>query len=127
VDENGQVLYAVGLPWDGYPSGPQWLGYKAPGNVEGTNVMLVNATQRTVADTQHAYDEGRIDNHGILNSLLQKLNSAQAVLDLGDVEEAIDLLGAYINELEAQSGKHVTAEAAALLIADAQWVIDGLE
>jgi len=214
VDENGQVLYAVGLPWDGYPSGPQWLGYKAPGNLEETHVIKIDATapeititepqpagylhsdfltldfgaddaisgvesvvadldgepvlddqvidlftlalgdhtltvtatdyagnsatasvtftviatiQSTIADTQRAYDEGWIDNHGILNSLLQKLNNAQAALDLGDVEEAIDLLGAYINELEAQSGKHVTAETAALLIADAQWVIDHLE
>jgi hypothetical protein len=214
VDENGQVLYAVGLPWDGYPSGSQWLGYKAPGNLEETHVIKIDSTapeitiiepqpagylhsdfltldfgaddaisgvesvvadldgepvvddqvidlftlalgdhtltvtatdyagnsatasvtftviatiQSTIADTQRAYDEGWIDNHGILNSLLRKLNNAQAALDLGDVEEAIDLLGAYINELEAQSGKHITAEAAALLIADAQWVIDHLE
>jgi pimeloyl-ACP methyl ester carboxylesterase len=249
VDHNGKVLYGVGLPWEGYPNGPQWLGYESPGNVEEAHVIKIDATppeiaiaepqpteylhsgsfvldlsaydgtsgvasivadldgkpvvngqeidlffltlgehtltvtatdyagnsasaavvfsvtatiQSTIADTQRAYDEGWIDNRGILNSLLHKLENAQRALDRGNVRVAINMLEAYINELEAQScsvtahncrlesfsargshlfyrwllrrghrmghcNGHVTPEAAALLIADAQWVIEYLE
>jgi len=33
------------------------------------------------------------------------------------------VLKAFINEVESQSGEHITPEAAAILIADARWVI----
>ena len=35
----------------------------------------------------------------------------------------INQLRAFINLVKDQSGKHITAKAAAVLIADAQWVI----
>jgi hemerythrin-like domain-containing protein len=73
------------------------------------------------------YSEGKIDNHGIANSLTQKLENVQKDLDKGKVKNAISQLEAFINEVQAQSGKHITTEAANLLIADAQWVIAHLK
>jgi hypothetical protein len=67
------------------------------------------------------------DNSGILNSLLQKLDNAQKSLNKGQTNAAINKLNAFINEVQAQSGKHITTEAAALLVADAQWVIAHLK
>jgi predicted thioesterase len=65
--------------------------------------------------------------YGILNSLLAKLRAAEAYINDGDIDDAIGALGAFINQLEALSGKkHVSEFAANILIADAQYVIDHL-
>ncbi len=74
-------------------------------------------TDSLAASLNRFFAEGKIDNEGILNSLLKKLEMK------GNSKNFANKLQAFINEVEAQSGKHVTAEAAALLIADAQWVI----
>lgn len=50
-----------------------------------------------------------IDNHGIVNSLLKKLSN-------GNIEP-------FLNEVQAQSGKHITVEAAAYLLRDGQGVV----
>jgi len=56
-------------------------------------------------------------------SLLQKLNAAAAYRARSDCKDANITYKAFINELRAQTGKKVTAQAAATLIADAQYLI----
>jgi hypothetical protein len=68
--------------------------------------------------------------HGIENSLTAKLNAA--VLILGDIQEANDhaaasMLGAFINLVEAQRGKHIPDLDADELIGAAQAIIDQLD
>lgn len=56
--------------------------------------------------------------NGVANSLLVKLQGAQAALDSGDTSAACGKLGAFVNEVQAQSGKKIpTIEAAALVAA----------
>jgi hypothetical protein len=95
------------------------------GNTSTQSVTFkVTATiQSLIAGVNRFYSEGKIDNAGVRNSLVQKLNYAQAALDRGNYVAAVNQLGAFINELLAQSGKHVTAKAATLLTIDAIWVI----
>lgn len=57
--------------------------------------------------------------NGIANSLLVKLQGAQAALDSGDTTAACGKLGAFVNEVEAQSGKKIPASEAAALVAAA--------
>ncbi len=66
---------------------------------------------------------GKIDNAGIANSLTMKLQNAQKSLDNGQLKTAANQLNAFISEVQAQSGKHIDADAAALLISDAQWIL----
>jgi hypothetical protein len=66
---------------------------------------------------------GAIDNAGIAHSLQASLDAAQVKMDQGNVNAAQNLLQAFINHVEAQRGKHITPEAAGILIADAQYVI----
>jgi 5'-nucleotidase/UDP-sugar diphosphatase len=73
------------------------------------------------------YLEGMIKNAGIRDSLLTKLSSAQAYLDAGMTKQAINGLNAFINAVKAQKGKAIATDAAALLIADANWVINNLK
>ena len=88
--------------------------------VTATSQSLVSAVNRFTS-------EGKIDNSGIQNSLLKKLENAQKDIDKGKLDTAINKLQAFIAEVQAQSGKHITEDAANLLIADAQWVIDHLK
>jgi hypothetical protein len=75
---------------------------------------------------QHALTEGHIDNAGVAQSLLAKLDSAQAALDRGKTEAAIKKLQAFMQEVAAQSGKHIVAEHAGHLLEHAQHVLDAL-
>ena len=68
-------------------------------------------------------DEGKIDNAGVYNALLSKLEAFEAGVGRGKNNSAANVLQAFINQVTAQSGKHITTEAAALLIADAEWII----
>jgi 5'-nucleotidase/UDP-sugar diphosphatase len=78
----------------------------------------------TIADLMEFYAEGKIDNQGVYNSLLKKLQQAQKAQDKGQINVAINSLSAFIKEVQGQSGKHITPDAAAILIADAEWVIN---
>ena len=55
------------------------------------------------------YDEGKIDNDGVYNSLMAKLQAIEASMDRkGKQNSAANVLQAFINEVTAQSGQHIT-------------------
>ncbi len=78
------------------------------------------------ADLESLFEEGQIDNRGILNSLLQKLEGAQAALDRGQAKAAMNKLEAFTNEVAAQDGAHIASDAADSLIMAAQWIASTL-
>ena len=61
-----------------------------------------------------------VGQRGILNSLEAKLNAAEAAAARGNAQAKAGAIGAFINELQAQAGKSLTAAQAATLIALAQ-------
>ena len=79
------------------------------------------------ACVRHAAAEGFIDNQGVTNSLLAKLDAAQAAQDRGQTGTAINLLGAFIHEVQAQAGKHIEATHAEHMVMHAQMVIQALK
>jgi hypothetical protein len=74
----------------------------------------------------HAIAEGHITNQGVVKSLLAKLDAAHAALDRGQVTVAVNSLRSFINEVQAQAGKHIHAEHAMHMIEHAQQVIVAL-
>jgi pimeloyl-ACP methyl ester carboxylesterase len=62
-----------------------------------------------IADLRGA---GLIDNDGIAQSLTAKVEAAEAAAARGENEAARNVLGALINDLKAQTGKHVSEVAA---------------
>lgn len=74
----------------------------------------------------HADAVGHIDNGGVTKSLLAKIDAAQAALDAGQPDVAINHLNAFINAVEAQAGKHIAEPHASHMIGHAQQVIAGL-
>src|SRR3990172_1060535 len=69
---------------------------------------------------------GWIDNDGIMKSLLKKAEAAEESIERGNTRAAENELKALINEVEAQTEKHISKEASTILIEDAQYIIDNL-
>jgi len=81
------------------------------------------------AGKHRLYDRGWIYGPGapgIVNSLDAKLETAQRAYDRGQRHTAANILNAFVHEVEAQTGKHITAEAAAILIRGAQHITNRL-
>jgi hypothetical protein len=74
----------------------------------------------------HAREMGHIDSDGLTRSLLNKLDQAQARLDRGQVDKAIDKLEDFVEKVEKQSGKHIDPMHAEHLIHHAHMVIMAL-
>jgi hypothetical protein len=75
----------------------------------------------------HAWEMGHIDSDRVAQKLLEKLDQAQAKLDSGKVEAAIEKLEGFIEIVEGQAGKHIDALHAEHLIHHAHMVIAALE
>jgi hypothetical protein len=74
-------------------------------------------------DVGQFLDANKIKSGGLAKSLLGKLNAAAAARSRGECATASNQYDAFIQELEAQAGKGVDAAAAAIMIADAQYLI----
>ncbi|UCG87978.1 MAG: hypothetical protein JSW71_05385 [Gemmatimonadota bacterium] len=68
--------------------------------------------------------EGAIDNTGVAHAFLAHLEQAAAAIDRGNSTAAENKLNAFINFVNAQSGKHVQPDAAQELIELANRVIE---
>jgi hypothetical protein len=97
---------------------------KAGNGASASVTFTVAASSESLADAvDRFYGEGKIDNTGVYSSLLRLLEQVEKAIDKGKITLAMNLLKAFIAEVQAQAGKHITAEAAAILIADAQWLL----
>lgn len=97
-------------------------------NVGGTSTASVTfsiiVTAASIEDDVNQFlAAGAIKNNGLANSLLSKLDAAAAARARGQCSTAANLYQSFINELQGQSGNGVDATAAAIMIADAQYLI----
>ena len=74
----------------------------------------------------HAHEVGHIANEGVANSLLAKLDAAQAAYHRGAIALAIRQLRALAHEIEAQAGRQIPAEHADHLAEHIENVITAL-
>ena len=98
------------------------LSHSVPASIDVT--ATTGSISTVIADFVTAKS---IDNAGIAQALNSKLTAAQGYINIGDKVDAISTLGAMINQLNAQSGKHITASAAAVLITDTQALQSSLQ
>jgi hypothetical protein len=107
-------LVVTGIAGPGSSSSFSIQANPAPGSK--TTVVAEATFASTLADISNALSLGLIDNHGIANSLSQKIQAAQ-----GDAQPArANVLNAFINEVNAQAGKHITGAAIEVLLQDAK-------
>jgi hypothetical protein len=108
--------------------GDHTFAVTAADNVGGTNSASVTFTIIVTAasiqtDVTQFLQSGDIKGPGEANSLLSKLVAAAAKRAAGKCSTAANIYQAFIQELQAQSGKGVSVTAAAIMIADAQYLI----
>jgi hypothetical protein len=99
-DNHDQTLYDAG-PYRASDHDPVIVGVQ----LDATYASLCELTRAAVSK------------EGVANALCAKLAEAEAADERGDDDAKAGSLGAYVNQLEAQSGKSLTAEAAAQLAA----------
>lgn len=109
----------VSGPASGFPLGVNAFSGTATDNAgnEGTGAMsfTVQAAANPY-DTVSALIQQFVTNRGIAKSLTGKLDKAQDAALRGNLSAKTGIIGAFINEVEAQTGKALTAEQAATLI-----------
>jgi len=76
-----------------------------------------------VQDVNQFFAAGAIKGQGTEASLLAKLEAARSAWNSGNCTAADNLYQAFINELQAQSGKSVDATAALIMIQDAEYLM----
>jgi len=103
-----------------------WAGWVTtethPIEVDATIESLMCAKHR-LYDMSWIYGPGA---QGIVNSLDATLEAAQRALGRGQPHVAVNKLNALIQEVEAQTGRHITPEGAEILIRGAEYVIERL-
>jgi 2',3'-cyclic-nucleotide 2'-phosphodiesterase/3'-nucleotidase len=118
---NGQViklyLFAAGTT--------HTLEVTAMDKAYNTSSASVTFTVETTVESMMSvvtslYEDGEISSANVYYGLMDKL---QAAAKNKKSSAAINLLNAFINQVNAQYGKAITPEAADLLIADIQWLI----
>jgi uncharacterized repeat protein (TIGR01451 family) len=83
--------------------------------------VTVQATAAGITNVISSFlESGAINNSGIANALTSKLSTAQTYISAGDNQTAVNVLGALLNQLNAQSGKHISASTANVIIVDTQ-------
>jgi predicted outer membrane repeat protein len=76
------------------------------------SVQLNLSVQTTAASVTQVITDvralGCIDNGGISNALSSKLAAAQAAMNAGNIQDAMDSLNDFMSQLHAQAGKHIS-------------------
>jgi hypothetical protein len=121
---------ARGLALDMFLLGPgdHAVVVTAADNLGNTRVVTrnfeIHATAASLlTNLTRLFNEGKIARPGIYNSLSAKVAAALRAHERGQHSVEANILGAFINELEAQSGKAVDATMADLLISFAEDLI----
>jgi len=89
----------------------------SPGSTDSTTTLTVtvgptfgsaNTPPGIATIIANLLASGCIDNPGIANALTGKLSAAQAAINGGQIQTAINTLGAFQSQVQAQSGQHIS-------------------
>ncbi|MFC1760799.1 nitrous oxide reductase family maturation protein NosD [Planctomycetota bacterium] len=138
----GHSQYGISTLYDGSPAAivdalANWWGDNSgpyhpttnPGGLgdEVSDSVLFDPWIKTTPNASEAKEEidDNIEHKGTANSLKAKLDAAVKQLEKGNEKAAINILKAFINEVEAQKGKKIDADFADQLIEWAEaWIDD---
>jgi len=120
---NGVEFHFKGLVGKGSLSTYQ-LNYNTNPDSAIVAERVVNSTNDLRQDLDLSYKIGWITNQGIYNSLSKKVDNAEKKHEQGQDNAAVNILNAFLNEVNAQRGKKITEDGAVILIEDAEALIE---
>jgi hypothetical protein len=102
------------------------LGYSpAP---ESSGIATAVATfQGALDDIRYMLTLGLIDSRGVAKALSSRISAASSAAAGGDKRTAEDFLNAFISQVHAQTGKHISGAAPQLLLTDATILLGQLQ
>lgn len=122
---SGQLMKFRGVTTVGATSEYQ-ITYTATPGIANTAVRAATFPSAK-QDIDLSFKIGWIKNEGLENSLIMKLQNAEADQSRGDTIAAKNTLNAFINEVKAQAaGNGIDPDADTMLAQDAQYLIDHL-
>ena len=98
-------------------------------NIDSNNVTVIGGQatfQSTLADINNDLAVGLIDNQGIASALSSEINAAANAAARGDNTTSRNILNAFINQVDAQAGKHIKGNARQVLLEDAKSLLSQL-
>jgi 2',3'-cyclic-nucleotide 2'-phosphodiesterase (5'-nucleotidase family) len=96
-------------------------------NYQLNTITALVTMDSLISSLEEYYESGDISNDGVYNSLLKKLEGVESALTNDHPKQAANRLNAFVNELQAQSGKKVSTEVAEALIADVEWFLENCD
>jgi len=94
---------------------------------ESSGVMTAVATfQGALDDIRYMLTLGLIDSKGVAKALSSRISAASDAVAGGDKRTAEDFLNAFISQVHAQTGKHISGAAPQLLLTDANVLLGQL-
>lgn len=82
---------------------------------ESAAYEVTATTESTISLIEELYNSGEIDSAGIMNSLISKLEAAIEARAAGKDKAADNIIRAFLNQVSAQAGKHISEDAFTIL------------
>jgi Putative Ig domain/FIMAH domain/Peptidase_C39 like family len=126
-DVNGahqNYIVTPGVTVNGSSSKFQLKYSPAPGAV--TTVTRFATFGSTLADIANSLALGLIDNEGIANALSSTIQAASSAASGGQNQAARNILNAFLSQVNAQTGQHITGAAPQILSEDADSLVSQL-
>jgi len=122
----GPTPEPVGLPSLGDATSTDQLEFSPAPEPSGT-ATRVTTFEGTLEDIRYMLVLDLIDGKGMAKMLSNQIAAASRAAAGGDKKAAEDLLKAFINEVNAQTGKHISGAAPQLLLTDANGLLSQLQ
>jgi hypothetical protein len=107
----------IGGPAYTFPLGINTFSATAADKAGNTGYASTSFTVKLTYDSLGNLVKKFVTKSGTANSLLAKLDNARAAEARGDIKAKTGMIGAFINEVQAQTGKAISPENAIVLIA----------
>ena len=114
----GPVPNPVGLSSPVGAASTDQLGY-SPASESSGIATAIATFQGALDDIRYMLTLGLIDSKGVAKALSSRISAASNAAAGGDKRTAEDFLNAFISQVHAQTGKHISGAAPQLLLTDA--------
>lgn len=119
---SGDVVSLLTLPLGPHTFAAAASDIAGNGSQQTVTFRVIATLDSLIATVNQLIPQGGIDPQ-TSNGLLAKLNEAKAALDQGRLNVVRNKLSDLVDQINSQTGKGITADAAALLIEDVQYVL----